>query len=112
MAQDLPKDYYYKDFNNSITELGGKNDVLTPAASKLLEGDLIALAWGNNTTRTESLVVRDVQSIVEAFGAHPFHGKSTSELVGVGCCCTCTPACCCTAAAVVDNVPDFDRIAA
>lgn len=96
----------YADFGTPITSLGGDNGKLTSAASQLLEGDLVALAWGNHTARTEALAVRDVQSIEEAFRAHPFHGSHDAATVGAGCCCTCTPACCCTAGAVVDTVAD------
>ncbi|TAI61218.1 hypothetical protein CWO89_36375 [Bradyrhizobium sp. Leo170] len=93
----------YTDFNTPITGLGADASKLTTAASKLLEGDLIALSWGNHTTRTESLTVRDIQSIEEAFAAHPFHGDSRSGLVGAPPCCCCTAPCCCTAGAVVDT---------
>ncbi len=93
----------YRDFDNPITDLLEGNDAsaLTAAAKGLLEGDLIALAWGNNTSRTEKLGVRDLQSIEEAFKNHSLHGGSSDPVVGAGCCCTCTPACCCTAAAVI-----------
>lgn len=91
----------YENFNTKIHELGGNASKLTAAAAELVEGDLIALAWGNHTERTEKMGVRDVQSIVDAFEGHPFRGNSNSEVVGASCCCTCTPACCCTAGAVI-----------
>lgn len=93
----------YPDFNTPITNLleGNESSILTDAAKGLLEGDLIALAWKNNTTRTEGLTVRDLQSIEEAFSNHSLTGSSSTPVVGLACCCTCTPACCCTAAAVI-----------
>jgi hypothetical protein len=94
----------YEDFENPITNLLESEQgisTLTDAAKKLLEGDLIALAWKNNTPRTETLTVRDLQSIEEAFHKHSLYGSSTDPVVGASCCCTCTPACCCTAAAVI-----------
>lgn len=94
----------YADHSTSIKDLGGDVSKLTRAAKGLVEGDLVALAWGAHTKRTQKLKVRDVQSVVEAFAGHPFRGDSGSELVGASCCCTCTPACCCTASAVVDSV--------
>nr|AEH57228.1 putative cyclodehydratase [Prochloron didemni P1-Palau] len=96
----------YPDFNNSIISLleegGGDPSILTPAAKDLLEGDLVALAWHNNTERTEKLSVRDIYSIEEAFRTHGFYG-SPDEPLATACCC-CTPACCCCAAALVDTV--------
>jgi hypothetical protein len=94
----------YRDFNTPLKDLGADVSKLTAKAGTLLEGDLVALAWGQNTTNTEKLGVRDLQSVVDAFAGHPFRGRNNSELVGSSCCCTCTPACCCTAAAVVDSV--------
>ena len=90
-------------FNTPIAELleGNDADVLSDAAKVLLEGDLMALAWKNNTARTEKLSVRDLYSIEEAFRQHSLMGSSTSPAVGAACCCTCTPACCCTAVAVI-----------
>nr|WP_314542824.1 hypothetical protein [uncultured Massilia sp.] len=92
-----------ENFNTPITQLLEGNDVslLTSAASRLLEGDLYALAWKNHTARTEHLTPRDLVSIEEAFSRHSLHGSSTSPVVGASCCCTCTPACCCTAVAVI-----------
>ncbi|MCG8476328.1 MAG: hypothetical protein MI784_12745 [Cytophagales bacterium] len=93
----------YPGFTTPINELLEKKDfdILTDEAKKLLAGDLVALAWKQNTVRTEKLGVRDMLSIEEAFANHSFHGHSRSPLVGACCCCTCTPACCCTAAAVI-----------
>lgn len=93
----------YEDFNVPIEDLLQGNDVslLTDEAKKLVEGDLVALAWKNHTPRTENLGVRDLQSIEEAFSNHSLFGNSSTPVVGAACCCTCTPACCCTAAAVV-----------
>ncbi|MBD3628754.1 hypothetical protein [Cyclobacterium sp.] len=94
----------YEDFNTPIGELLEGHDVsiLTDEAKKLVEGDLVALAWKNHTPRTEKLGVRDLQSIEEAFSKHSLFGSSNSPVVGAACCCcTCTPACCCTAAAVI-----------
>ncbi len=109
MSATFSKDY--GDFSVPITDLGGDNGKLTPAASKLMEGDLVAMAWGNHTPRTEGLVVRDLQSIDEAFSAHPFKGHSKAAMVGSSCCCSCCP-CCCTASAVVDTVADYEQAAA
>lgn len=91
-------------FATPITQLleGKDTEILTKAARELREGDLVALAWKNNTSRTEKLGVRDLLSIQEAFAKHSFTGSSTSQVVGGGCCCTCTPACCCTAVSVAD----------
>lgn len=91
----------YDDFGTPIQDLGGDASKLTDAASQLVEGDLVALAWGRITDRSEQLSVRDVQSVVEAFQGHPFRGGANAGVVGAACCCTCTPACCCTAGAVL-----------
>lgn len=93
----------YRDFNNPISSLleGGDVSILTDAAKKLMEGDLVALAWHNHTERTEKLTVRDLNSIEEAFQNHSLYGSAKDPVVGASCCCTCTPACCCTAAAVI-----------
>ncbi|WP_236975000.1 hypothetical protein [Membranihabitans maritimus] len=96
----------YDDFNVPITDLLDEKDadILTEEAKNLLEGDLLALAWKNHTPRTEKLVVRDLDSIEEAFSKSSLYGSATSPVVGGGCCCTCTPACCCCATAVIKNV--------
>ena len=93
----------YPDFNTPITDLLEGNDasMLTDAACRLVEGDLVALAWKNHTNATENLTVRDLQSIEEAFANHSLTGSSSTPVVGASCCCTCTPACCCTAAAII-----------
>ncbi len=96
--RDIPE------FDNPITNLleGEDSSILTENARQLLEGDLYALAWKNNTVRTDKLNVRDLNSIEEAFRKHSLYGSSNSPVVGGACCCcTCTPACCCTAVAVL-----------
>jgi hypothetical protein len=93
------------ELSTPITEFlasGGNATKLTANAAKLVEADLVALAWRNNTARTQNLTWRDIVSIEDAFQDHPFRGDAQSELVGAACCCTCTPACCCTAAATVN----------
>ncbi|MDQ1830787.1 hypothetical protein [Massilia scottii] len=92
-----------ENFNTPIADLleGDGFSMLTETAQQLLEGDLYALAWKNNTARTDALTVRDLTSIEEAFSQHSLHGTSTSPVVGAACCCTCTPACCCTAVSVI-----------
>lgn len=95
-----------EDFNTPISTLleGEGLSALTAKAKSLLCGDLYALAWKNNTKRTEQLTVRDLDSIEEAFRSHSLYGSSKAPVVGASCCCTCTPACCCTAVAVVKAV--------
>jgi len=96
----------YPDFNVKITDLLEGSDVslLTERASKLLEGDLMALAWRRQTSRTKALTSEDLNSIVNAFNKHSFMGSGTSpELVG-GSCSSCSIVCCCTASAVVNPV--------
>lgn len=89
-------------FSQPVTEfLDPKH--LTPAAQKLTDGDLIALAWKNSTKATQNLSIRDIFSIQDAWAHSPYVGTAQSELVGSSCCCTCTPACCCTA--VAETVP-------
>lgn len=92
-----------ENFNNPITNLLESDglSLLTDGAKQLLEGDLYALAWKNHTVRTDSLSVRDLNSIEEAFSKHSLHGSSDAPVVGASCCCTCTPACCCTAVSVI-----------
>ncbi len=94
-----------QDLGTPITDFLEKQDVakLTDPAKKLIEGDLVALAWRNHTKRTQGLTWRDLVSIEDAFASHPFRGSASSELVGASCCCTCTPACCCTAVAVTNS---------
>ena len=100
MSNSQIKDYL--DFSKPITDLLGKEaSLLTAEAKKLVEGDLIALAWKNHTANTEKLTVRDLHSIEEAFDKHTLTGGANAPVVGASCCCTCTPACCCTAAAVI-----------
>ena len=57
------------DYATPITDFleGNDVDLLTDAAKKLTEGDLVALAWRNQTKRTEKLGVRDLVSIEQAF---------------------------------------------
>ena len=100
------KTFNYSELSTPITDFLEGDDVgiLTAAAAKLKEGDLVALAWNNRTLATEKLTVRDLVSIEDAFRNHSFRGNSRSELVGSSCCCTCTPACCCTAVAVAEPV--------
>ena len=97
----------YPDLGNSIISLleegAGHASILTSAAKNLLEGDLLALAWHNNTERTEKLSVRDINSIEEAFRTDGFYGSPTDGPLAVGCC-SCTCCCCCSAAALVDTV--------
>ena len=95
----------HEDFSNPITNLLEGNDasLLTENARQLLEGDLYALAWKNHTSRTETLTVRDIVSIEDAFRNHSLYGSSSTPVVGAGCCCTCTPACCCCAVAVLQS---------
>jgi len=100
------------DYATPITDFleGNDVDLLTDAAKKLTEGDLVALAWRNQTKRTEKLGVRDLVSIEQAFSNHSFRGRADSDLVGSSCCCTCTPACCCTAVSVTEPL-DGDELA-
>ncbi len=97
----------YPDLGNSIISLleegAGHASILTSVAKDLLEGDLLALAWHNNTERTEDLTVRDINSIEEAFCTDGFYGSPTGEPLAVACCCSFA-CCCCTASAVVDTV--------
>ncbi len=99
---------FIQDLSTPITDFLDKSDVelLTDAAKRLTEGDLVALAWKNHTVRTEALSVRDLVSIETAFQHHGFRGRADSELVGTSCCCTCTPACCCTAVTVTEPLAD------
>jgi hypothetical protein len=90
----------YKSFNTPITTfLSEGSDLLTDAAKQLLEGDLIAIAWKNQTPRTIGLTTADLFSIEQAFQKNSLYGDQT--VAGACCCCTCTPACCCTAVAVI-----------
>ncbi len=95
----------YPDLGNSIISLleegAGHASILTSVAKDLLEGDLLALAWHNNTERTEDLTVRDINSIEEAFRTDGFYGSPDEPLATACCCCSC---CCCCAAALVDTV--------
>lgn len=102
--KDDGNDFDPQHYSTPITDFlsGDAAGRLTEGARQLIEGDLIALAWRNNTSRTEGLTWRDIVSIEDAFMDHPFRGNANSELVGSSCCCCCTPGCCCTAAAVVN----------
>ncbi len=99
---------FIQDLSTPITDFleGNDIDILTDAAKRLTEGDLVALAWKNHTERTEALSIRDLVSIETAFQQHSFRGRADSELVGTSCCCTCTPACCCTAVTVTEPLVD------
>lgn len=100
MSEFKDLDAFNESITGLLTEEGQK--VLTGNAKNLTVGDLVAMGWKQHTKSSETLGLRDLNSIEEAFSSHPLHGSSTSELVGAACCCTCTPACCCTAAAVVE----------
>lgn len=92
----------YQDFSTPISSLLSEGaDLLTDAAKKLVEGDLVALAWRNQTQRTAGLTTQDLFSIEQAFHKNSLYGDQT--VAGASCCCTCTPACCCTAVAVIQN---------
>ncbi len=95
----------YDGFENPISDLldDKSYSMLTDNAKELLEGDLVALAWKNHTSRTDKLNIRDLVSIEDAFSSHSLRGDISSPVVGASCCCTCTPACCCTAVAVIKS---------
>lgn len=62
-----------------LKENGADVSLLTEDAAKLTQGDLMAMMWHRDTTRTIELTVRDMNSLEKAFGTHPFHGHTAGD---------------------------------